>query len=188
MFPPPSTPLLDVDQIAKLLLDEERLVLLGMAAQQACSAEELAGALNRRRSNLARHLAQLVDCGLLTVEGEPGQERYSLDVRRVQALKATLFARPGIPATATPDEKVLATFVRNGRLVQYPVNHAKRLVVLRWLAESFEPDREYTEREVNERLSGHAEDYATLRRYLVDHGYLTRNGGIYRRVEPNSSQ
>jgi hypothetical protein len=49
------------------------------------------------------------------------------------------------------------------------------------LAGHFEPGRTYPEREVNEILAGHSEDFATLRRYLVDYGYLARHGGIYQR-------
>jgi hypothetical protein len=66
-------------------------------------------------------------------------------------------------------------------MVQYPAQHIKRLVVLRWLASHFEPGREYVEREVNEILAGHSEDHATLRRFLVDEELLVRQDGIYRR-------
>lgn len=170
------------EALAKLLLDEDRLLILGMAARRPCSAEDFGEALARRRSNLARHLAQLVEAGLLVAVGPAGQERYALDVRRLQSLKATLFARPAAPRPATPEEQVLATFVRDGRIIQYPAQPSKRLVVLRWLAEQFEPGRAYSEREVNDLLRHHSEDHATLRRYLVDHGFLRRAEGVYTRA------
>jgi hypothetical protein len=172
-----------LEEVAKLLLDEDRLLLLGMAARQPCGVDDFAAALAPKRTNLARHLAQLVDAGMLAVEGAPGQECYTLDVRRLQTLKAALFARPPAETPATPEEKTLAAFVRAGRLTHIPVQPAKRLLILRWLAEGFEPGRAYPEREVNELLGGHGEDYASLRRYLVDYGFLTRAGGVYRRAE-----
>jgi DNA-binding transcriptional ArsR family regulator len=171
-----------LEGLAKLLLDEDRLIILGMAARGPCSADELGAALASKRANLARHLAQLVEAGLLAAGGPAGQERYTLNVRRLQSLKATLFARPAAPKPATPEEQVLATFVRNGRIVQYPAQPSKRLVVLRWLAEQFEPGRAYSEREVNDLLRHHSEDHATLRRYLVDHGFLSRTEGVYTRT------
>lgn len=83
----------------------------------------------------------------------------------------------------TPEEeKVLATFVRDGRLVQMPARQGKKLVILRWLVERFEPGVSYPEPEVNERLRQANPDCAALRRYLVDAGLMQREGGIYWRV------
>lgn len=88
----------------------------------------------------------------------------------------------------TPEEeKVLATFVRDGRLVQIPARQGKKLVILRWLVERFEPGRSYPEPEVNERLRQVNPDYAALRRYLVDAGLMQREGGVYWRTDLNSS-
>lgn len=178
--------MLTTDQLVRLLLDEDRLAILGRAAQAPCSADDLAATITGKRAALTRHLTQLTDAGLLTVGGDPGHERYMLDVRMIQSLKQTLFARPAPPTG--PEERVLAAFVREGRLVQYPVQHSKQMVILRWLAAGFDPEREYAEREVNDLLAGHGEDYATLRRYLVDAGLLTRSAGIYRRAPESTGE
>jgi hypothetical protein len=60
-----------------------------------------------------------------------------------------------------------------------PARPAQRLVVLRWLAERFERERRYAEREVNEMLARAHPDFAMLRRYLVDHELLARDHGVY---------
>jgi hypothetical protein len=80
------------------------------------------------------------------------------------------------------DEKILDTFVQDGRLVRMPARHSKRLVVLSWLVERFEPGGSYPERQVNEILQQVDPDYAMLRRYLVDAGLMQREQGIYRRT------
>ena len=77
---------------------------------------------------------------------------------------------------------MLATFVKDGRIVTMPTKRAKRLVVLDHVAQSFEPGRNYPEPEVNEVLRGFHEDVAALRRYLVDEGFLTRDAGSYWRT------
>ena len=77
---------------------------------------------------------------------------------------------------------MLATFVKDGRIVTMPTKRAKRLVVLDHAAQSFEPGRTYPEVEVNEALRGFHEDVAALRRYLVDEGFLTREAGVYWRT------
>ena len=53
-----------------------------------------------------------------------------------------------------------------------------------FLAERFEPGRAYDEAQVNAILVDDAPDHATLRRLLVDHGYLERAAGVYRRAAP----
>lgn len=87
----------------------------------------------------------------------------------------------------TPEEeKVLNTFVRDGRLVRIPARYGKKLVILRWLVERFEPGVTYPEPQVNEILRQVDPDYAALRRYLVDAGLMQRDQGIYWRTTPSS--
>jgi hypothetical protein len=50
------------------------------------------------------------------------------------------------------------------------------------MAEECEPDREYTERDVNQILVESHDDVAALRRGLVVHGLMERAEGIYRRL------
>jgi hypothetical protein len=69
---------------------------------------------------------------------------------------------------------VLRRFVHNGRLLAMPAAYGKRRVVLDHLAGLFEPGRRYPEPEVNELLGRYHPDYAMLRRYLVDDGFLDR--------------
>jgi hypothetical protein len=174
-----AQPDLDAISLLKVVLDENRLAILGLLALRPCTMPELVDALLAKRIPPAKHVAQLVEVGLLVQEDG---ERYALNVAQLQRWKRELFARPAMPKPESSDEQVLATFVRGGRMWQYPAQPAKRLVLLRWMATHFEPGRNYTEREVNELLAGHSEDHATLRRYLVDHNLLMRHEGIYRRV------
>ena len=59
------------------------------------------------------------------------------------------------------------------------MSQAKRALVLERLALEFEPGLRYTEREVNSTLQVFHPDYASLRRHLVDDGFLTRADGSY---------
>ena len=81
------------------------------------------------------------------------------------------------------DAKVLRTFFVDDRLVSIPAQEKKKLVVLRYLLERcFAEDRPYPEKEVNQRLALFHPDVASLRRYLVEYGLLTREAGVYRRA------
>jgi hypothetical protein len=75
---------------------------------------------------------------------------------------------------------VLRAFLdAHGRLCAIPSKHSKRLVVLDHLAQLFEPGLRYPETEVNRMLRAVHEDVAALRRYLVEEGFLDREGGVY---------
>ena len=77
---------------------------------------------------------------------------------------------------------VLKTFFRAGRLTEIPTKEAKRRIVLERIALEFEPGRRYTEQEVNVLVGAFFNDYASLRRYLVDEGFLDRDHGVYWRA------
>ena len=82
-------------------------------------------------------------------------------------------------------EKVLRAFVRDGRLVSIPAKPNKRELLLPFILEQcFPEDREYEEKEVNQRLALLHRDVAALRRYLIDARLMTREAGIYRRSAP----
>ena len=90
-------------------------------------------------------------------------------------------SRPLSPVDETSNEvrKVMRAFVVDGRLTSIPTAHSKRLVILDWLAQLFEPGRRYSEQMVNLILGQHHSDTAALRRYMVDAGFLDREAGQY---------
>lgn len=82
------------------------------------------------------------------------------------------------------NNEVLARFLdEEKRVTMLPAKKEKRDCVLAYLAEKFEPGRDYTEKEVNALLSvWHTfDDFFLLRRELVDHKLLLRerNGSRY---------
>jgi len=81
------------------------------------------------------------------------------------------------------DERVLENF-RDiaGRLISIPVQRKKRLVILRWLVEDFQPGRRYPEAEVNRIIGRRHPDFAYLRRQLVDEELMQRRSGVYWRT------
>lgn len=72
---------------------------------------------------------------------------------------------------------VLRAFMDGDRLTAIPASHSKRQVILDVLAQDFEPGVRYSEKQVNLILGKRFADTAALRRYLVDDGFLDREGG-----------
>ena len=78
---------------------------------------------------------------------------------------------------------MLRTFFRNGRLTEIPAKESKRRIVLERIALEFEPGRALRRgRRSTSSSDGSSHDYASLRRYLVDEGFLDREGGVYWRA------
>ncbi|HSK69811.1 MAG TPA: DUF2087 domain-containing protein [Candidatus Limnocylindria bacterium] len=87
------------------------------------------------------------------------------------------------PPGLAEEERVLSVFLRDGRFTALPVKRAKRLVVLRFFARQFETGRVYPEKEVNAIIARFYPDWCTVRRELVDFGFMAREGGIYRLLD-----
>ncbi len=74
-------------------------------------------------------------------------------------------------------ENILRAFFKDGKdgaLHNYPSQNKKKLVVLANLATLFKSDKTYTELEINLKLKSRFEDFATLRRDLVEFGFFKR--------------
>jgi hypothetical protein len=81
------------------------------------------------------------------------------------------------------DARVRENFIdAEDRLLSIPAQHKKRMAILRWLAEDFQPGRHYPEAEVNRIISRRHPDFATLRRYLVDEELMQRRRSVYWRT------
>jgi hypothetical protein len=75
-------------------------------------------------------------------------------------------------------EKVLAKYFPNGTdgmLKTFSIKEKYKIIVLREIIKRFESERTYHEKEVNEILQSIYADYVTVRRYLIEYGFLDRN-------------
>jgi DNA-binding transcriptional ArsR family regulator len=179
----------------KALVDADRMRLLGRLADRPQTLDELASALRLPKAALTRHLDLLESAGLIARPDDAvatgyviRKERFVELGRALAALDADTVTRPlpGDPRLdgLTPaDAQVVRGYLVGDRLVAIPSSAGKLLPVLRWLRDRvFVEDRAYPEKEVNQRLALYHEDVASLRRYMVDAGLVSREGGLYRRV------
>lgn len=163
-----------------------RLLILNLVKMRPRHTEELSAILLLKPATVSFHLSQLHEAGLLESRKDQYYQMYSLANGLLhRPLSDIVFvAQPELSAKVEEDafrKKVLETFFRKGRLTHIPAQRSKQQIVLGRLAQEFEPDRDYTEREVNRILVEFHDDVAALRRGLVSEGLMTRSEGIYRR-------
>lgn len=79
----------------------------------------------------------------------------------------------------------IARFFKDGRLQTMPKKQEPRQQILNYISSQLEAG-EYSEKEINQWLDNFHKDYAMLRRFLVDYGYLTRtkDGAVYCKDAP----
>lgn len=178
----------------KALSDASRLRIIGLLAEgRRLSVEQLAAALSLTPGTVVHHLKKLREAGLVESQPRPPYVDYSLRIGRLGQIGGALHrlvreqsgesAEPmARPEWANIEEgRTLRAFFDGDRLLSIPAQHAKRLTVLRFLAETvFERKRKYPEKELNQLLALRHPDAASLRRYLVDEGFMTRKSSVYR--------
>ena len=171
----------EIVDVVGLLADDDRLRVVAALVLGARSTDEVA---ERTRLSSRRVLAALtrLEAGGLVRHDEGS---WSFDVGRLREIARE--ARPrdepddvgDVDATTA---SVLRTFLRGGRLTQIPMHAGKRRIVLDHICRVFDIGVRYPEREVNALLRVFHPDYAALRRYLVDEGFLGRERNIYWRT------
>jgi len=168
----------------KALSDANRLKIIGLLAQQPYSVEELAALLDLKASTVSHHLSKLSQVGLVSAKTESYYNVYQLDEKALEAKTRGIFSQENLVASVADvdadayDNKVVKDFVRkDGSLKTIPAQRKKLEAILRYVVKAFEVNKRYSEKKVNEILSGYHEDTASLRRELVGYGLMKREGG-----------
>jgi hypothetical protein len=174
----------------KLLVDETRLKMIGIMAQQAVSMEQLTALLRLRPSLVSHHLDKLIEAELVRARAASGSTVHELRTDTLHAMAKRWLAVEALPGAAIElsgdayERKVLADFIgRDGRLKDIPAQQKKRDVILRHILNEFQPGERYSEKQVNGVIKRFHDDAASIRRYLVDLGWLKREAGVYWRVD-----
>lgn len=166
------------EALCGLLAEPDRLRVFAAVVLGAGNPTEIAGTTGLSEAAVVAAVGRLTRGGLLGAADGRLAAREELFKTAMRA-----YAPPPEPAEPLdPDQRkaaVLRAFIVDGRLTQMPAARGKRLVVLEHLAAAFEPGVKYPEREINAVLRAWHDDYAMLRRYLVDEGLLSRENNVY---------
>lgn len=185
--------------ILKALADDNRLHLFRLVSAREHTVGELANEVSLTEPTVSHHLARLREVGLVSLRAAGNTHYYTGNEAGLAVFKKLVEDIEKLPPPVEPresdetwidalawasedDRAVLREFTHNGKLTNLPRQQKRLFPILRWLASQFELERLYTEREVNAVLkTAYAHDFVSLRRDLVDFGYLRReaNGTKY---------
>ena len=162
--------------VFKALGDASRLAILRiLLAEEESYVELLASRLGLTSATVSFHLKKLEAADLVSCRRTQFYRIYRVNRAVFSASLESLIGKTPAPDDDTKyRESVIAAFFENGRLKQLPTQRKKREVVLRVLAEAFEPGRTYPESAVDEAIRARYDDYCTVRREMIAFGIMVR--------------
>jgi DNA-binding HxlR family transcriptional regulator len=189
----------ELARLLKVIADETRLKILGALADQPLTGADLAVRLNLTPPTISHHMRKLTDAGIVTSETDAQRHWYRLNADFLLATRRTPIASAqSCPTSQAGDSdedgafrsKIIRDFFIGERLRDIPAQRKKRVIVLQHILQRFDAGRTYPESEVNDLLRPVHEDVATLRRELVDYGFMERDRGVYQvsRAGPQRSK
>lgn len=170
----------------KALGDANRIKIIGLLSHKPHSVEELAANLGVTSATVSHHLSKLQQADLVEARVLQYYNVYALrtDVLRAAAEQlATATWLDAVTPTLNLDAysaKILSEYWVRGRLKELPGQLKKREVILRHVAQAFEPGKRYSEKRVNKILKSFATDVAMVRRELINFKLLVKDGNLFR--------
>lgn len=176
--------------LLKAVADDNRLTMVGLMNERERTVGEMAGLLALAEPTVSHHVSKLRGAGLLLLRMAGSQRFYRTNPARLDEFRRYAAEIGSLPTDSQPaavdntwiealdvpeaDKKVLRTYMAGTRLTQFPNREKRWLVILRWLVTLFEPGVRYSEKEVNAILTRVHEDYALMRRDLIEYGFMRR--------------
>ena len=180
----------------KAVLDTDRLSLIALISQEEFSISELSDQSDLPPRDIQHHISILVGAKLVKVRDLDGRQVYRFNPKQIEIINRQQFAQPKRDLEldslgfSKETQKILADYInQDGTLKMIPTKSKKIAAVLDYLILSFEKDIVFSEHQVNDILEKFYPDPTTLRRYLIDYGYLgrSRNGAQYWRIGTQAS-
>ena len=180
----------DAIRLFKCLSDKSRLQILKSLAIEDMYVERLAERLDITAPTVSFHLKKLADAGAVVSYKSQYYTMYSLkkDIFETSILEILQEKSDEAEVQARRDaeyrQKVIDIFFEYGRLKAITAQQKKKRIILEVIAQTFEYDRIYSEREVNIIIADFHDDFCTIRRDMISEHLLERDAKGYWRVKP----
>lgn len=181
-------------RLFKCLSDKSRLQILKSLAMEDMYVERLAERLGITAPTVSFHLKKLADAGAVISYKSQYYMMYSLKKEIFETSISEILLEKSDEADeqarrdAEYRQKVIDAFFDYGKLKAIPAQQKKKRIVLEVIAQAFEFDRVYSEREVNIIIADFHDDFCTIRRDMVGEGLLVRDAKEYRRIKPEREE
>ncbi len=184
---------IDNVKLFKCLGDKSRLSILSNLINEPMYVELLAERLNLTPSTVSFHLKKMEEVGLVHSKKEQYYMIYEIDEQLLNMSLSDFIHQENSEEKMQREReekyrsKVISSFFQYGKLKSIPVQRKKARIVYEEILKAFEPNRKYTEREVNIIIADYHDDFCTIRRDMISENLLEREGNIYWVKDNNSN-
>lgn len=163
-----------------------RLILRGLTDHEIAAATGVAPATVRHTRFTLRERARQakVFLALFELVGQSSRGRGK-GSELIEIHEGARMVDERYAVTKEEEEKILKICFESLdplRLKTFSAREKKKIVILKKITTLFEPGKEYTEKQVSETLKSVYDDFVTLRRYMIEYGFMERSadGSCYR--------
>lgn len=184
----------EVIRLFKCLSDKSRLQILKSLMIEDMYVERLAERLGITAPTVSFHLKKLAEAGAVSSYKSQYYMMYSMNREIFETSIWELLKGKSDDADiqaqrdAEYRQKVIDAFFEYGKLKSIPSQRKKERIVLEVIADKFEPDRVYTEKEVNLLIADFYDDFCTIRRDMIAEKLLDRNASGYWRIKSSGKE
>lgn len=184
----------EVIRLFKCLSDKSRLQILKSLMIEDMYVERLAEQLGITAPTVSFHLKKLAEAGAVSSYKSQYYMMYSMNREIFETSIWELLKEKSDDADiqaqrdAEYRQRVINAFFEYGKLKSIPSQRKKERIVLAVIADKFEPDRVYTEKEVNLLIADFYDDFCTIRRDMIAEKLLDRNASGYWRVKSSGKE
>lgn len=179
--PPFYELLMNFDKKEVGLTDKQKEVMKdfadGMTDKQIAGKQGIAHSTVRHQRFVFKERAQQAKLYLAIYQMVEQATRERKDDTFLDIHKGAKMVDDRYMITKKEEDKVKKSFLISEsplRMKAIPKGEKRKLVLLRLIAKEFEAGRRYKEKELNQILWGIYEDFVTLRRYLIEYGFMDR--------------
>jgi len=181
---------MDSVKLFKCLSDRSRLKIILELKEKASYVELLAEKLKLSPSTVSFHLKKLQELSLVSAKKDQYYTVYSLNSELLEKPVINFICSSELKDSKEDEKsefeyrnKVIKSFFHYDKLKRIPVQMKKRNIVLAYIIRLFDYDKDYSEKEVNEKLKEIYYDHCALRRELVDAGFMYRINNTYKKLK-----
>ncbi len=172
----------------KCLSDKSRIQILKSLTMEDMYVERLSQRTGLTPGTVSFHMKKLSEAGAVMSYRNQYYTMYSLN----RALFNTRMIDILTERTQETDvqdqrdeeyrQRVIRSFFEYGKLKSIPVQRKKKRIILEEIAQKFDYDVIYAEREVNLVIADIHDDFCTLRRDMISEGLMARDRNGYWRI------
>lgn len=153
--------------------------------KDSCTDKDIAQNMGASQSTIRNHRFKLrekekqakIFLALMNILNEEKNQKLKINNKEnlIVVHKGASMVDDRFVATQAESEKIIKIYFDElGHLKEFPAKEKKKILVLKYIMKNFTCDTKYTEMQINRVLKRIYDDFVTLRRSLIEYGFMDR--------------